>query len=79
MEPVIVQLKENGNSMETRYQHFGQEFILVIEGIIEVIVGDDEYKLEKGDSMYFNSGVPHAFWSIQGVSEVLSINAPPVF
>ncbi len=79
MEPVIVKLEDNENNVEIRYQHFGQEFILVLKGAIEIIVGNDKYQLQKGDSMYFNSGVPHAFWSIKGDSEVLSINAPPDF
>lgn len=84
MEPMIMQLKEFSENDEKvkkiRYQHFGQEFVLVLKGRIQLFVGSEEYVLEEGDNAYFNCGIPHAFWNInEGISEVLSINAPPSF
>lgn len=84
MEPMIMHLKELSENEEKvkkiRYQHFGQEFVLVLKGRIQLFVGNEEYVLEEGDNAYFNCGIPHAFWNInEGVSEVLSINAPPSF
>ncbi len=40
--------------------HGGQEFNFVVEGKLRVIVGDDEYFLRAGDSIYFNPARPHA-------------------
>ncbi|MEG1612535.1 MAG: cupin domain-containing protein [Clostridia bacterium] len=40
--------------------HDGQEFNYVLEGLLRVIVGDEEYYLRKGDSLYFNPNLPHA-------------------
>ncbi len=39
--------------------HSGQEFNLVLEGIVVVVWGDQEFHLSKGDSIYFNPEVPH--------------------
>jgi len=41
------------------FQHEGEEFVYVLEGSVEVQVGDHVNKLKKGDSLHFNSGVKH--------------------
>jgi transcriptional regulator with XRE-family HTH domain len=80
MEPMLFTLKKKTEASENRYQHYGQEFVLVLKGRIEVVIKDVRYKLDEGDSIYFNSSIPHAFWSIhEDRSEVLSINTPPNF
>ena len=39
--------------------HKGQEFNLVLEGTLIVVWGDREFRLEPGDSIYFNPTIPH--------------------
>ena len=46
------------------YQHEGEEFDYVINGKIEVIVGDHVNKLGPGDSLHFNSGIRHMLRNI---------------
>lgn len=41
------------------YQHEGEEFIYVLSGKIEVVVGDHSNTLAAGDSLHFNSGIRH--------------------
>jgi transcriptional regulator with XRE-family HTH domain len=41
------------------YQHEGEEFVYVISGKVEIIVGDNVNALEKDDSLHFNSGIKH--------------------
>ena len=41
-------------------QHKGQEFNYVLEGSLRVIVGEKEYYLKTGDSIYFDATLPHA-------------------
>ena len=41
------------------FQHEGEEFVYVLEGNIEVQVGDHINILKTGDSLHFNSGVKH--------------------
>ncbi|MEI8608587.1 cupin domain-containing protein [Enterovibrio sp. Hal110] len=42
-------------------QHDGEESGIVIEGRLELTVGDDVFVLEAGDSYYFDSNRPHRF------------------
>jgi transcriptional regulator with XRE-family HTH domain len=41
------------------FLHEGEEFVHVLEGKVEVQVGDHVNRLKKGDSLHFNSGVKH--------------------
>lgn len=41
------------------YQHEGEEFVYVLDGKIEVVVGDHINTLDSGDSLHFNSGIRH--------------------
>ncbi len=41
------------------YQHEGEEFVYVLSGKIEVLVGDNKNILDEGDSLHFNSGIRH--------------------
>ena len=41
------------------YQHQGEEFVYVLSGKIQVLVGDNVNILDEGDSLHFNSGIRH--------------------
>lgn len=43
------------------HQHPGGEFIHVLSGTLSVHIHDEEHQLEAGDSIYFDSGVPHGY------------------
>lgn len=40
--------------------HDGQEFNYVISGKMMLYIGDISYELSEGDSVYFDSSIPHA-------------------
>ena len=48
------------------HQHAGGEFIFVLRGTLSVHMDGDEHVLEAEDSMYFDSGAPHAYRSSGG-------------
>lgn len=58
MDPFIIDI-EYEDSVKELSSHEGEEFIYVLEGEIEVIYGKDNFILEKGDSIYYDSVVPH--------------------
>jgi len=58
MEPFLVTL-DPAETEEERSTHDGQEFIYVLEGTMEVRLGDDIHLLEPGDAIYYDSTVPH--------------------
>ena len=41
------------------YQHEGEEFVYVLKGAVEVVVGDHVNRLAPSDSLHFNSGIRH--------------------
>jgi len=41
------------------YQHAGEEFVYVLEGKIEVMVGENRNVLKQGESLHFNSYIVH--------------------
>jgi quercetin dioxygenase-like cupin family protein len=41
------------------YQHEGEEFVYVLKGTVEVVVGDHVNRLAPADSLHFNSGIRH--------------------
>jgi len=43
------------------HSHAGGEFIYALTGTLSVHIEGDEHVLEAGDSMYFDSNVPHAY------------------
>lgn len=43
------------------HDHPGVEFIFAIQGTLSVHLGGEEHALDAGDSLYFDSSVPHAY------------------
>lgn len=48
--------------------HGGKEYGYVLDGRLGVRIGFDEYVLEPGDSISFDSSSPHRLWAIGGES-----------
>lgn len=61
MEPFFIEIYPDDESAGEKplSSHEGEEFIVVVSGELEVIVGPDRHLLGAGDSVYFNSVVPH--------------------
>lgn len=58
-EPFFVTVEPKEETPEL-HAHDGQEFNYMVSGAMELFLGDMVYHLEEGDSIYFNSAVPHA-------------------
>lgn len=57
-EPFFVEVMP-GEEDEELHKHLGQEFNFVLAGKMLFKIGDLSYELNKGDSVYFNSNIPH--------------------
>jgi transcriptional regulator with XRE-family HTH domain/quercetin dioxygenase-like cupin family protein len=44
-------------------RHNGREYGLVLEGVLTVQIGFESYILQPGDSVAFDSTIPHRFWN----------------
>jgi DNA-binding transcriptional MerR regulator/quercetin dioxygenase-like cupin family protein len=79
MEPHLFRIAPDAGSGES-YAHEGEEFLYVLQGEFQISLEEKEYRLESGDSFYFESATPHR-WKNPGRKEtwVLWVNTPPTF
>lgn len=59
MEPFIIDIHPKKPEDYELSSHEGEEFIYVMGGEIELLYGQEKYLLEEGDSIYYDSVVPH--------------------
>ena len=79
MEGILIQV-EPGENFGKKYSHDGEELHFVIEGEIEYLIGNETYKLAKGDSLWHRSTIPHSVRnSGTKMAKYLTIGVPPTF
>ncbi|MBA4357530.1 MAG: XRE family transcriptional regulator [Humidesulfovibrio sp.] len=59
MEPFFIEINPEPEADKTLSSHEGEEFIVVVAGTVQLVYGRETSVLEPGDSIYFNSVVPH--------------------
>lgn len=59
MEPFLVTLNPSQAHEARANDHVGEEFLFVLEGQVEIILDDHRDVLKPGDSIYYDSDVPH--------------------
>ena len=59
MEPFLVTLEPATLASPKPASHDGEEFLLVLEGEMEVTLGDHSDVLQPGDAIYYDSSIPH--------------------
>ena len=71
---------EKGASTEVMHTHTGYECGIVLEGKLEVMLNEDRYVLNRGDSITIPSSQPHNVVNIyEGMSTAIWVNNPPTF
>ncbi|MFT7059073.1 MAG: transcriptional regulator with XRE-family HTH domain [Pseudorhodobacter sp.] len=69
-----------GGASDGLISHQGEEMGYVLEGLVELIVDDQRWRLEPGDSFYFSSERPHGYRNIgRTLARILWVNTPPTF
>jgi transcriptional regulator with XRE-family HTH domain len=59
MEPCWVNFESRAENEDSYFRHSGEEFIYVQKGRLEFKGGDQTIVIEQGDSLYFESSMPH--------------------
>ena len=79
MEPFIIDIQ---TTEETNYElssHEGEEFIFVMEGAVEISYGKKTHVIEAGDSIYYDSIVPHHVHGYKGqAAKILAVVYTPI-
>jgi len=71
MEAFLVQLEEDPEK-ETSL-HEGEEFIFVLDGEVNLEIGEDKFELEPGDSAYYLSTTAHHIAAKKGKATILAV------
>ena len=64
-DPFVVSVEPKEDVTVSFNSHPGQEFNYLIEGQLKIIIGSKEMILEPGDSIYFDSGIPHGMLAME--------------
>lgn len=76
MEPFFIELHPKTGDYELT-SHEGEEFIYVMEGQIEILYGQEKYLLQTGDSIYYDSVVPHDLHAYGEEARILAVVYTP--
>lgn len=76
----IMPFSNNGNNELQLYSHEGEEFIFILEGILTLVVDEEEYELYPGDSATFNSSTLHNWKNTtNNVTRLICVHNPNPF
>jgi transcriptional regulator with XRE-family HTH domain len=75
-----IHIVEVGAASDGQIVHAGEEVGYVLEGELELTLGDELHPIRTGDSFTFSSQVPHGYRNIgSGVARILWVNTPATF
>jgi len=78
MMPILLKVQAGGTTQVEETKTGVEKFIFVLTGKVEAIIGADKYTLGKGDTLYFESSIPHYFKNItQDESQLICVISPP--
>ena len=73
-EPFIVTVRQDEpGAAKQAHSHEGQEFDYVLEGTLKIELGGNDLYLKPGDSVYYDSSLPHAMYAIEGDCRFIAV------
>jgi uncharacterized cupin superfamily protein len=79
MEPFIIDVNPIDKNDFVLSTHEGEEFIYILNGTMELVYGKNKYLLNPGDSVYYDSIIPHHIHGYQGQkAKILAVIYTPV-
>jgi len=73
-EPFIVTVTQDEPGAEKQaHSHEGQEFDYVLDGKLKIVLGGNELYLQAGDSIYYNSSLPHVMYALEGDCRFIAV------
>ncbi|NLJ40749.1 MAG: cupin domain-containing protein [Clostridiales bacterium] len=79
MEPILLELAPGGSS-EPDEPHDGEEFGFIISGSVVLRIGNQKYRVKKGESFYYEASSDHSIVNESKHKAVLLwVSSPPSF
>ena len=77
MQVILPQCESEANDP---YGHEGEEFVYVLEGILNVTLDNEEFQLYPGDTMHYDSKIPHNWTNCTNKNvKLIVVNTPNRF
>lgn len=77
MEPLYIVVEPCDDACTS--SHEGEEFVIVVKGEVELIYGKQRFLLGEGDTMHYNSVVPHHLGAANGqAAEIFAVIYTPI-
>ncbi|GAB6054727.1 XRE family transcriptional regulator [Methanobacterium movens] len=78
MEPFLVDVDIHKEDSYKLSSHEGEEFIYVLNGHLELLYGHEKYQIKEGDSIYYDSVVPHHLHALgENKAKILAVVYTP--
>lgn len=78
MDPFIIDIEADSEKGFFLSGHEGEEFIMVLKGELEISYGKSTYRLKEGDTIYYDSIVPHHVHAAEGqAAQILAVVYTP--
>lgn len=74
IEMIRTRIEPGASTCSTPLSHKGEECTLVVEGRMKIQIGENEYELHAGDTIYYIASIPHKITSI-GDNDLIIISA----
>lgn len=75
-----IHIVEPGAASDGQIVHAGEEVGYVLEGRLELTLGDERHEIRAGDSFTFASQLPHGYRNVgKTVARILWVNTPATF
>lgn len=75
-----IHIVQPGEGSDGQIEHVGEEVGYVLEGTLELMLGDDRYLIHAGDAFTFSSQVSHGYRNVgETIAKVLWVNTPVTF
>jgi transcriptional regulator with XRE-family HTH domain len=73
MEPFYIEILPEPPEDKKLSSHEGEEFMVVLSGEVEIFYGQETCILKQGDSIYYNSVIPHYVSCRGGRAEIYAV------
>lgn len=77
--PVLVTIEPGGSTQKEEAKVGTEKFVYVLDGEVEVKVGDATHPLKRGSALYLDASIPHTMRNTGSkTAKYLSVTTPPV-
>ena len=70
---IVTVKKDEPDAVKQLHSHEGQELNYVLKGTLKIVLGGKELYLQVGDSLYYDSTLPHAMYALEGDCQFIAV------